>query len=217
MHHPGPLFPCLHAPSPQPPTSSPLLSLSSNSNPYRCLEAPRLPPRGCAAQISTTAILDSGASDIYFAPDAPVTNVNPSAPTSTVTDAAGTHHHSSAHANHLLPTLPACSGKIMPSFKHTLFGVGPLCDNGCKVLFDSASATIYDKRATPSSSKGGVNPQAPSFGASRCCLIPSPPTMFPIQLPATRPLHSTPPISQVSVHLFTTYMQPLGSPSSPPG
>eukprot|EP00804_Cyclotella_cryptica_P016130 CCRYP_004246-RA/>CCRYP_004246-RA protein AED:0.35 eAED:0.35 QI:0/0/0/0.75/1/1/4/0/1339 len=132
--------------APQPPTSSPLLSLSSNSNPYRCLEAPASPPRGCAAQISTTAILDSGASDIYFAPDAPVTNVNPSAPTSTVTDAAGTHHHSSAHANHLLPTLPACSGKIMPSFKHTLFGVGPLCDNGCKVLFDSASATIYDKR-----------------------------------------------------------------------
>eukprot|EP00804_Cyclotella_cryptica_P026156 CCRYP_013038-RA/>CCRYP_013038-RA protein AED:0.96 eAED:1.00 QI:0/0/0/0.5/1/1/2/0/450 len=108
--------------APQPPTSSPLLSLSSNSNPYRCLEAPASPPRGCAAQISTTAILDSGASDIYFAPDAPVTNVNPSAPTSTVTDAAGTHHHSSAHANHLLPTLPACSGKIMPSFKHTLFG-----------------------------------------------------------------------------------------------
>eukprot|EP00804_Cyclotella_cryptica_P009691 CCRYP_011213-RA/>CCRYP_011213-RA protein AED:0.40 eAED:0.28 QI:0/0/0/1/0/0/3/0/488 len=28
--------------------------------------------------------------------------------------------------------------------------------------------------------------------------------MFPIQLPAMRPLHSTPPISQVSVHLFTT-------------
>eukprot|EP00804_Cyclotella_cryptica_P026938 CCRYP_014755-RA/>CCRYP_014755-RA protein AED:0.22 eAED:0.22 QI:0/0/0/1/1/1/3/0/664 len=42
----------------------------------------------------------------------------------------------------------------MPSFKHTLFGVGPLCDNGCKVLFDSASATIYDKGTTPSSSKG---------------------------------------------------------------
>eukprot|EP00804_Cyclotella_cryptica_P030065 CCRYP_016955-RA/>CCRYP_016955-RA protein AED:0.37 eAED:0.35 QI:0/-1/0/1/-1/1/1/0/377 len=69
----------------------------------------------------------------------------PSAPTSTVTDAAGAHHHSSAHANHLLPTLPACSGKIMPSFKNTLFGVGPLCDNGCRVLFDSAAVTIYNK------------------------------------------------------------------------
>jgi hypothetical protein len=33
----------------------------------------------------------------------------------------------------------------MPSFKHTLFGVGPLCDNGCRVLFDSASVTIFDK------------------------------------------------------------------------
>eukprot|EP00804_Cyclotella_cryptica_P000724 CCRYP_001009-RA/>CCRYP_001009-RA protein AED:0.50 eAED:0.50 QI:0/-1/0/1/-1/1/1/0/226 len=67
------------------------------------------------------------------------------APTSTVTDAAGAQHHSSAHANHLLPTLPACSGKIMPSFKHTLFGIGPFCDNGYRVLFDSASVTIYDK------------------------------------------------------------------------
>eukprot|EP00804_Cyclotella_cryptica_P026695 CCRYP_007932-RA/>CCRYP_007932-RA protein AED:0.24 eAED:0.21 QI:0/0/0/1/1/1/2/0/661 len=51
----------------------------------------------------------------------------------------------SAHADHLLPTLPACSGKIMPSFKHTLFRVGPLCNNGCRVLFDSAAVTIYDK------------------------------------------------------------------------
>eukprot|EP00804_Cyclotella_cryptica_P001437 CCRYP_003680-RA/>CCRYP_003680-RA protein AED:0.63 eAED:0.34 QI:0/0/0/1/1/1/2/0/664 len=131
--------------APQPPTSSLSLYLSSNSNPYRCLAVPASPPRGSAAQTSDTAILDSGASNIYFAPDVPVTNVNPMAPTSTVTNAAGAQHHSSAHVDHLLPTLPACSGKIMPSFKHTLFGVRPLCDNGCRVLFDSASVTIYDK------------------------------------------------------------------------
>eukprot|EP00804_Cyclotella_cryptica_P009971 CCRYP_015405-RA/>CCRYP_015405-RA protein AED:0.48 eAED:0.22 QI:0/0/0/0.66/1/1/3/0/674 len=131
--------------APQPPSTSPFLSLSSNSNPYRCLAAPASPPRKSAAQILNTAILDSGTSDIYLAPDAPVTNVNPSAPTSTVTDATGAHHHSSTHADHLLPTLPACSGKIMPSFKHTLFRVGPLCNNGCRVLFDSVCVTIYNK------------------------------------------------------------------------
>ena len=41
--------------------------------------------------------------------------------------------------------LPACSGKIMPSFKHTLFGVGPLCNNGCRVLFEADSVTIFNK------------------------------------------------------------------------
>jgi hypothetical protein len=33
----------------------------------------------------------------------------------------------------------------MPSFKHTLFGVGPLCDKGCRVLFEAESITIFNK------------------------------------------------------------------------
>ena len=45
----------------------------------------------------------------------------------------------------LLPMLPTCSGKIMPSFKHTLFGVGPLCNKGCRVLFEAESVTIFNK------------------------------------------------------------------------
>jgi hypothetical protein len=131
--------------APQPPAAALSLPLSSNSNPYRCLAAPISPPRGSAARISDTAILDSGASDIYFSPDVPVTNINLSAPTSTVTDAAGARHHSSAQADHLLPTLPVCSGKIMPSFKHTLFGAGPLCNKGCHVLFEAETVTIFNK------------------------------------------------------------------------
>ncbi len=130
------------------PSPSPSLSLftTNDSNPYRCLSAPIPPPRGSAAQISHTAIVDSGASDIYFAPGAPVTNINPAAPTSCVSDAAGNHHKSSAQATHLLSSLPVKDVKIMPTFKHNLFGVGKLCDNGCRVLFDTHSVTVFNKQ-----------------------------------------------------------------------
>eukprot|EP00804_Cyclotella_cryptica_P023279 CCRYP_000441-RA/>CCRYP_000441-RA protein AED:0.42 eAED:0.42 QI:0/-1/0/1/-1/1/1/0/227 len=34
----------------------------------------------------------------------------------------------------------------MPTFKHNLFGVGKLCDNGCRVLFDTHSVTVFNKQ-----------------------------------------------------------------------
>ena len=89
--------------------------------------------------------MDSGASDIYLTLDAPVTNIDHSAPTSHVGDAAGNCHKSSAQANHLLSSLPVKEAKIMPTFKHNLFGVGKLCDNGCQVLFDANAVTVFDK------------------------------------------------------------------------
>eukprot|EP00804_Cyclotella_cryptica_P027773 CCRYP_009194-RA/>CCRYP_009194-RA protein AED:0.39 eAED:0.16 QI:0/0/0/0.66/0.5/0.33/3/0/764 len=132
--------------APQPPTTSQSLSLSP---PPATLTGALWPPpphhTEALPKSQTPPSLTPVPANIYFTPDTLVTNVNPMAPTSTVTDAAGAQHHSSAHADHLLPTFPACSGKIRPSFKHTLFGVGPLCDNGYQVLFDSASVTIYDK------------------------------------------------------------------------
>eukprot|EP00804_Cyclotella_cryptica_P026883 CCRYP_017604-RA/>CCRYP_017604-RA protein AED:0.84 eAED:1.00 QI:0/-1/0/1/-1/1/1/0/158 len=152
--------------APQPPTVPHSLPLSSNSNPYRCLAAPSSPPCGSAAQISDTAILDSSTSDIYFAPNVPVTNVNPSAPTSTVTNAAGACHHSSAQADYLLSTLPVCSGKIMPLFIHTLLGVD------CSVTMAAASSLMQIpssssiRPTTPSSSKGCMNPHALNCGTS---------------------------------------------------
>ena len=33
----------------------------------------------------------------------------------------------------------------MPTFKHNLFSVGQLCDNGCRVLFDTDKVTIFNK------------------------------------------------------------------------
>ena len=36
-------------------------------------------------------------------------------------------------------------GKMMPTFKHTLFGIGKLCNNGCRVLFDTDAVIIFKK------------------------------------------------------------------------
>jgi hypothetical protein len=52
-----------------------------------------------------------------------------------VGDAAGSKHQSSAQADIQL-NLPSRNAKIMPSFQHNLMGIGKLCDNDCKVVFD---------------------------------------------------------------------------------
>jgi hypothetical protein len=61
-------------------------------------------------------------------------------PAVTVSDTAGTQHFSSAQADILLD-LPDRSAKIMPSFQHNLMGIGKLCDNDCRVVFDKTTVT----------------------------------------------------------------------------
>jgi hypothetical protein len=95
----------------------------------------------------TTAIADTGASDFYLTPSAPVININPAAAKVTVGDAAGTKHLSSAQADIQL-NLPVRNAKIMPSFQHNLLGIGKLCDNNCKVVFDKAAVTVYAQDGT---------------------------------------------------------------------
>jgi hypothetical protein len=90
----------------------------------------------------TTAIADSGASDFYLTSAAPVININPAAAKVTVGDAAGSKHRSSAKADVQLD-LPNRNAKIMPSFQHNLMGIGKLCDNGCKVVFDKTAVTVF--------------------------------------------------------------------------
>ena len=44
-----------------------------------------------------------------------------------------------------LPKLPAnlpVTGHIMPGFRHTLIGVGPLCDAECTVIFTSTAVVV---------------------------------------------------------------------------
>jgi hypothetical protein len=68
---------------------------------------------------ATAAIADSGVSDFYLTPAAPVININPSAAKVTVGNAAGSKHHSSAQADIQLD-LPIRNANIMPSFQHNL-------------------------------------------------------------------------------------------------
>jgi hypothetical protein len=91
----------------------------------------------------TTAIADSGASDFYLTPAAPVININPSAAKVTVGDAAGGSKHCSSAQADIQLDLPSRNAKIMPSFQHNLLGIGKLCDNDCKVVFDKTAVTVF--------------------------------------------------------------------------
>jgi hypothetical protein len=59
-----------------------------------------------------------------------------------VGDAAGSKHRSSAQADIQL-NLPSRNAKIMLSFQHNLLGIGKLCDNDCKVVFDKTAVTVF--------------------------------------------------------------------------
>jgi hypothetical protein len=78
--------------------------------------------------LSHTGIADSRASSFYFLSSAPVANLNPEAPTVCVRVANGLPERLVASATlALVPSLPpaAMQGHVMPSFPHTLTGLGP--------------------------------------------------------------------------------------------
>ena len=90
--------------------------------------------------MSQTAIVDSGATHIYIAPQAPTTNTNPTAPTIAVGVVNGQVERSTATADLTLPLLGRefpTTGYLMPLFKHTLVGLGPICDAHCTVQFSN--------------------------------------------------------------------------------
>ena len=100
----------------------------------------------------TTAIVDSGAMEIYLQPGAPVENVNPNAPQIQVGTASGQPHKSKATSNLRVPTpkgKPPLEGHIIPGFKHNLVGVGKFCDEDCQVHFFKESVIIYDPDMVP--------------------------------------------------------------------
>jgi hypothetical protein len=37
----------------------------------------------------------------------------------------------------------------MPSFPHTLIGVGPFANQGCKIVFNKTSVTVYHPNSHP--------------------------------------------------------------------
>jgi hypothetical protein len=95
--------------------------------------------------LSHTGIADSGAGGFYFAPGAPVTDLNPKAPTVGVRIANGRPERSAASATLAsAPSLPpaAMQGHVMPSFPHTLIGLGPFADLGCRIIFTKTEVSV---------------------------------------------------------------------------
>ena len=91
--------------------------------------------------------MDSGASGLYFAPNAPVININPAAPAITVGIATGQVQQSTATAKMALPNLTntfTTTGHIMPGFNHTLLGVGPIYNADCTVTFSRDAVVLCD-------------------------------------------------------------------------
>jgi hypothetical protein len=94
-----------------------------------------------------TGIADSGASSFYFLSSAPVSNLNPEAPTICVRVANGLPVKSVASATLAsVPSLPpaAMQGHVMPSFSHTLIGLGAFADLGHTITFTKTGVFVVD-------------------------------------------------------------------------
>ena len=78
-------------------------------------------------------------------------NIDHAAPKVTVGTATGQTQQSAGTVNLALPHLPSefpIKGYLMPGFRHTLIGVGPLCDADCAVTFTRESVIICEKQGT---------------------------------------------------------------------
>jgi hypothetical protein len=99
-----------------------------------------------------TGIADSGPSRFYFSCGARVANYNPCALTVGVTVANGCPEHSVASATLASVSVfpPAkMSGRVMPSLPHTLIGLSPFLDQGCKIVFNKTSVTVFHSDGCP--------------------------------------------------------------------
>ena len=79
-------------------------------------------------------------------------NIDRTAPKVTVGTATGQTKLSTGTDELNLPKLPAnfpVTGHIMQGFRHTLIGVGPLCDADCTVTFTSAAVVVRDPHGNP--------------------------------------------------------------------
>ena len=72
--------------------------------------------------------MDSGDTDIYFSADAPMVNIDRSAPKVTVVTAPGQTQSAALTGELNIPKIPydlPITGHIMTGFEHTLIGVEP--------------------------------------------------------------------------------------------
>ena len=99
-----------------------------------------------------SAIVDSGATDIYIKPSAPIAHLDSSAPPVRVGTASGQPLTSSGDCKLALPQIPAhlpSTGHVMPGFQHSLLGIAPFCDKDCRVEFTKHTVVIYDPDGKP--------------------------------------------------------------------
>ncbi len=146
---------------------------------------------------SHTGTADSGASGFYFAPNAPVANINSRALAIGVQVANGLPVRSIASATlESVPSLPSATmhGHVMPSFPHTLVGLGPFANQGCRIVFAKDDIAIIDPHGQ-CILKGwqevdDARPWRFPLKAPTSCTPPVllPPTTLPA-LPATPQLH----------------------------
>jgi hypothetical protein len=102
--------------------------------------------------VNETGIADSGANSFYFAKDAKVDDYDPTAPTVGVKCANDHPEQSVARATLAsVPELPPASmqGHVMPSFTHTLIGLGPFADQRCTIVFTKTTVTVYHPDGHP--------------------------------------------------------------------
>jgi hypothetical protein len=118
---------------------------SCKNNYYYALASEYVPNPPPTILPSHTGIADSGASGFYFAPDTPVTNYDPQAWTVGVHVANSLPERSVASATLAL----ASSLQHMPSFPHTLIGLGPFADQGCSIVFTKIAVTVYHPDGHP--------------------------------------------------------------------
>ena len=138
---------------------------------------------------SRTGIADSGASGFYFAPGAPVANLDHKAPTVGVRVANGLPVRSVASATLAsAPSLPpaAMQGHVMPSFPHTLIGLGPFADLGCKIIFTKTAVSVIHPDGH-SILEGWREPDGP-----RLWRFPLEPTKPSLSVPASCANHEEP-------------------------
>ena len=99
-----------------------------------------------------TGIVDSGATYMYIAPNAPYEKMDTKEKQIRVFTANGQVASSTATATLPTPQLNAdlpTKGYIMPTFTNTLIGVGLICDANCTVVFRKEDVTVLSQQGKP--------------------------------------------------------------------
>jgi hypothetical protein len=138
-------------------------------------------------QLQHTGIADSGSSGFYFSCGASIANYNPRAPTVGITVANVRPKHSVASATLAsVCALPPVMmlGHVMPSFPHTLIGLGLLTNQGCKIVFNKKLVTVFHPNGQPII-KGWQDLDGPRLWQLLLTAPPPPPAHSPPLAPLT--------------------------------